>query len=71
MSPRGWEPTVIPRMVLLDQICPRCTHRHTDASWGFICIGCPCDWTPAAPGSPRADREQEALDKLAEDWTNK
>jgi hypothetical protein len=42
--------------------CPKCLHRHRDIRFAFICIGCPCTWTPPAPESPRAIRELAELD---------
>lgn len=41
--------------------CPHCLHRHAGPHLGFICIGCPCQWTPAAPTSPRADADLALL----------
>lgn len=29
-----------------EAFCKECGHEHADASWGFICIGCPCDVRP-------------------------
>ncbi len=29
--------------------CAMCGHRHQDERFAFICIGCPCQSTPATP----------------------
>jgi hypothetical protein len=38
--------------------CPKCKHEHSGAYLGYICIGCPCEWRPAALGRAQAFQDE-------------
>lgn len=40
--------------------CPKCSHIHTGAPLGYICIGCACEWRPAAVVRAQAAEEVES-----------
>lgn len=46
--------------------CRECGHEHLPASWGFICVGCPCPVRSiGVPVQANADMYPDAGERLA------